>query len=368
MSNGPQEGLGIFGAKDKAGTASVLARLNVDEHRIATLESGLAQAVTTVSLDGNKLVIGHHDGAKHALLLPSNTVDITALRADLAEADKKLSAQGVAIDALKNQGLAYQHELSDLSSVYSYTGNAPTYPADPKHAYIVTYASLPAGEYQAKLPDVSLLDGTLFYYTNSDDGSRVVLRPPTGFSVGHGDHIDIDPGNFVALVLDGKNFVKIASGLLPLGQSDLTHRIARDLAGQLHTEDQINAMFNKWLANPTTQQKIKAIVASKEPHDTTRVYIGTGQDYPSDFTGAQCPLAPHQKLMAQGMDQTAAKVWIAVPYSVADTVVGIAADGGLPALWDSKRINVQGKYWTVFLSPYPLTAAHVDFTIDWRIK
>lgn len=372
-TSGPQEGLGFFGAGSTGGQAvdlaPVNARIDREESRITALEKVIDGAVTSVALDGNTMTFGHADGAKHSVVIPggsSSTPAINQLKADIATLEAKLKAQGVDVTALKANGQTYQHELSELSGAYAYTGPTPSYPTDKKHTYVVNFNNISGKQVGSVLPDAD--EGTMLYFTNLDADTRVVLRPPTGQSVSLGDHYDLDPGQFVAFVKSGSGFTKVSGGPYHVDKADLVNQVAQQLANQLHTKDEIQQFFNEWLANPTTQQKIKQIVKSTEPHDQTQIYYGTADDYPADFTGAQGPYQAHQDFIVNGLDKVASKVWIAVPWSVADTVVGIVTDEGLPAQWDSKRVSIDGKYWQIYLSPYEMHAATMKLDIKWRIK
>ncbi|MES1923393.1 hypothetical protein MHBO_004959, partial [Bonamia ostreae] len=74
-----------------------------------------------------------------------------------------------------------------------------------------------------------------------------------------------------------------------------------------------------------------------------KVHIGTGDDYPADFTSETGEFSPHQDMTITGLNLAPKKVWVAVPNSMKSKVAGISANDGLPAQWASQRatINVE---------------------------
>jgi hypothetical protein len=226
------------------------------------------------------------------------------------------------------------------------------------------------------LPDLNLPDGTMYLFNNENTTCKVRLQPVTGESIQNATSLDVPAQSLVMLVKDGKNWVKSYAGYLPSSLQDLINRVSNQLTPELHTDDQITAMINQWFSNPTTLGKLDDALkklgyekkTNPQPHPSSiQVYIGQGDDYPSAFSQSNGPFAPHQKLVAQGMDTTPSKVWIAVPTSAASKVTGIVGNGGLPAVWDSQTATINGKDWTIYLSPYQFHSQHIDFTLNWSI-
>lgn len=348
-------------------------------NNIKALQSITGQAITHVSLDGNTLTFTHADTAKHAVTLPAPTPSQPAptLKNDITMLEQKMANEGKDIFSIKQKQGELAHRIDTIESTYTYRGNsAPDYPDDAKHSYFINSYGVNAREMILPLPDLTLPDGTMYLFNNENTSCTVKLQPVSGESIQNATQLIVPPQSLVMLVKNGKNWVKSYAGYLPSSLNDLIHRVVNDIHDELHTNDEILSIINQWLANPATHGKIDQIIQSlgyekktKPPAhpDTIRVYIGQANDYPTDFTGAHGPLTSHQKLVAQNMDTSPSKVWIAVPEASAAKVSGIVADGGLPALWDSQTKTIDGKQWRIYLSPYQFHAQHIDFTLNWSI-
>lgn len=101
------------------------------------------------------------------------------------------------------------------------------------------------------------------------------------------------------------------------------------------------------------------------PKEVTEIHFGIGNDYPADFTSQTGTALPHQDMVVTGLASSPNKVWVAVPKASATKVVGMVANGGLPASWDSKDVTVSGKPWTVFISPTALADDKLSLSIRW---
>lgn len=346
---------------------------------IGGAELDLSSVLTHVAQQKGQLIFTHWDGAKHAINLPAPASPSypKGLTDQIALLERQMTQQGTDIDAIKRQQGDLSHQVNSLDSVYTFKGSGvPAYPADARKAYFINLHTLPARVLEMNMPDLNLPDGTTYMLNNGDDNATVTLRPITGDAIDNGDHIDIPPHGFVLLVKSKKNWINTGAGYVPTALSDITNRIAQSLSAQLHTKDQILAMINNWFANPTTHGKLDQIITSlgyekktqPQPHPSSIVvHYGTGQGYPTDFTGETGHYAPHVALVVNHLDQTPAKVWIAVPESVASKVTGIVADGGLPAQWDNQTKTIDGEQWRVFISPYQFHSQTIKFTLNWSI-
>lgn len=356
---------------------------NVDTGIMAEGDGG--QAITHVALQGNQLIFTHADTAKHAITLPAPGAPSapTGLQKQIADMEKKLSDQGVNVANLKTQLGELSHRIDNLTGVYTYRGTtAPaSYPADPKESYFLNIHNSPA-LVRIAMPQLTnpLNDGTVFFVNNENSSNKIILSPKTGESIDQAKNLTINPQQFVMLVKNGANWIKSAEGYIPSSLGDLINRVIADpqVSTGLHTNQQILDLINSWLANPTTRSNLDKIMTAlgyqkksgggTGPHpDATQVYIGTGDDYPRDFSSAIGHYAPHQALVVNNLDQNPKKVWIAVPKADAAKISGIVANNGLPATWANKDATIDGNKWTIFLSPTPLADQHISFSLRWSV-
>lgn len=337
-------------------------------------QTDLGQAITHVALDGNTLTFTHGDGAKHSIQLQNQN----ALKTEIDSVEKQMKANGVDVDAIKKQIGDLNHKIDSIPNIYSFRGTEgpDAYPTDPRSAYFVDLHDSPFEllESMPKPTNGALKDGTVFFLNNENTQYRATLNANDGESIGNQKNLIIEPQQFVLLVKQGNNWVQEAIGYIPSSLTDLIHRVAADpsVANGLHTDAQILAMINNWLANPTTQQKIIDLInkhsggGHPQPSSVT-VHYGVGDTFPTDFTGETGHVAPHQPLIINHLDQDPKKVWFAVPVAQKSKIGGVSANGGLAAQWQSKDINVNGEDWTLFLSPTPLADETLNLTIQWRL-
>ncbi|QKN84460.1 hypothetical protein MARILYN_52 [Vibrio phage Marilyn] len=346
---------------------------------IKTLQATTGQAITHVSLDGNSMTFTHADTAKHVVTLPAPTATHPdpQLKNDITYLEQQMSNEGNDIFTIKQKQGELAHRIDSIESTYTYRGSgAPDYPDDARHSYFINSAGVNAREMILNLPDLNLPDGTTYVFNNENQLCKVRLQPVSGESIQNATQLEVPAQSMVMLVKSGKNWVKSYAGYLPSSLQDIINRVVSNIHGELHTGDEITAIINQWLSNPSTHGKLDQIIKSlgyekkTQPPahpDTIQIYIGKSDNYPSDFSSASGPFASHQKLVVQNLDASPSKVWIAVPETSAQKISGIVADGGLPATWDSKTITVDGKQWHVYLSPYQFHAQHIDFTLNWSI-
>lgn len=157
----------------------------------------------------------------------------------------------------------------------------------------------------------------------------------------------------------------------------LTSDIRNALADDLHTTNEIEALINNWLANPTTRANLDKIMTAlgyekansgtgPDP-STVRVHFGTGANAPTDFSNEVGEVAPHEDMLITGLNNNPRKVWVAVPQSMVTKVRGISANDGLPARWSYVKENINGADWAIFQSPTELADARLNLDIVWRI-
>ncbi|EGR3070287.1 hypothetical protein DMW20_12055 [Vibrio parahaemolyticus] len=358
------------------------ARVTKNEGDIKAIKANDGQAITHVSMSGNVITFTHADGAKHAVQLPqphsapSPSVPKSIID-QINDLETKMASTGTDVTALKQSLGELKHRVDELQSVFSYRGaTSPQYPTDPKGAYFLNLSGSVGQTLAVSMPDQSLPDGTTFFVNNENAATQVTVTPKSGESVEQATSIAVPAKSVLLLVKNGTNWIRNYAGYIPSSLQDLINRVANQLTPELHTQDQIVKMINNWLANPTTKGKLDEIMkglgyekkTQPQPHPSAiQVYVGKSDDYPTSFARENGPYAPHQNLVAQGMDVTPSKVWIAVPESSATKVTGIVANGGLPARWDSQTKTINGKQWRIWLSPYQFHAQHIDFTLNWSI-
>ena len=354
---------------------------------IGTTDTGVSakgesdgRAVVAVSQSGNVITFQHADGAKHSITVGGGGSPVPAgLQGEITDLENKLSAQGLDVAGLKSQLGTLSHHVDSLSGVYSYRGTtAPqSYPKDAKPAYFLNIHNSQSSQI-AKMPnpDDKISDGAVYFLNNENDSSTVTINSIAGESIDKATHANVGPLQFRMLVKNGNEWVTTATGYIPSNLSDLTHRVLATVSDQLHTKQQILDIINQWIANPTTKGLLDHIITQlgyakgsgdhPKPSEV-KIHYGTGDDYPTSFTSETGEFAPHQPLVVNNLDKNPKKVWIAVPDPYKSKVTGISANNGLAALWQSKNIAMDGKQWTVFISPTALADDHISFSIKWSV-
>lgn len=120
-------------------------------------------------------------------------------------------------------------------------------------------------------------------------------------------------------------------------------------------------------------EKLKSVVeftstssSPSQPASTSGIYAGTGGNYPSTLSGSIGPYSKNQDIVITHLDQNPKKVWIAIPKQLASDVSGVVANGGLPATWTSRDETIDGKVFTIFLSPTELADDTLTLEIRWN--
>lgn len=341
----------------------------------------IGQAITHVALQGNQLIFTHADTAKHAITLPAQGSPglPSGITTEIQKAEQKLASQGADIDAIKQQIGSINHRIDGLTGIFSYRGTTgpSSYPSDPKNAYFLNIHNSP-GLDRISMPDMNLNDGAVYFVNNENSQNQIILSPRAGESIDKAKSLTINAQQFVMLVKNGSEWVKSATGYIPSSLDDLVNRVAADpkVADGLHTKQQILDILNNWLATPSTRSVIDKIMyqlgyrkgsVTPTPLSSDQIYAGTGDDFPTRFDKALGPYPTHQTVTINHLDQNPKKVWIAVPRGLASKVSGIVANNGLPAAWNSKNATINGKDWTIFLSPTALADETINFEIRWSV-
>lgn len=356
-----------------------IVKLESEYSQILTKVDGL-KAVVKVSMSGGNFTFTHRDGAKQVIKLPSSApaFNPSKLETEITALEKQITASGVDVAAIKKQIGGLDHDLSNINSVFTYSGNTiPTYPTDKKSAYFINLTGAGTTEKTLNTPENSE-QGTMLYLTNESTARKTVIRTEQGKSINSADHLDVPIKSFATLVLNGNKWVVVSSGHIPESETDLINRVAKNLHDndELHTTSDIVTIINNWMANPHNQGVLDSIIKKlgyekktipPHPVDSIQIYIGKSDSYPTAFTRANGPFATHQKLVLNGMDSTPSKIWVAVTETTANKVSGIVIDNGLPAQWDSKTVTIDGKQWMIYISPYQFHAATMAITINWSI-
>ncbi len=374
----------LQGGKDATGAwaySSLGALINIRPFEDSSTSKGdtSGRAIISVSQTGNQLTFTHADGAKHSIQIAQGAPQhgMSGITAQIASLEQKMQQQGVDVAALKASGSEIAHRLDSLQSVYSYKGKGGdiAYPSSSKGAYVVDLYNSGKDNIPISLPS-GAADGTVFVLNNQNSTGLVTLRPATGESIGNGDHIDIQPLAFSDLVKDGTNWHVLKQGYIPSGIADLTHRVAQSLADELHTRAQIIEILNQWLAAPTTQGTLDGILkklgytkagGAKPASFMVHWGVEKTKTWPTDFSGEGVAVGGHELIVPNTGNNDMYHLWFAVPLEHNNDVAGVEADGGMPAIWDSRPLTVEGKQYQVYLSPYPMPMRTTRFSIKWII-
>lgn len=335
------------------------------------------QAALSAPNDGDIAIIGKqkfyiYDSGNWDALITSasgtDTAQTTKNTADIAQIKSAMTATAKELKKL------------EFHDIFQYRGKLlPTLPAWPARGYFINVYALSNNEIFA-LPEVvgaeKTRKGTIFYLNNEDSNNSIRLTVATG-KINGSSSVNIPSGNVVILSKTDDGWQMLLDGFFPPSKASFISDIKRDLAGELHTTEEETALINNWLANPTTQANLDKIIKNLGYEKTgssggldpasVRIHIGTGDDYPSDFSQETAEYAPHETMTIEDLDLDPKKVWIAVPTSIQTKVTGISANEGLAARWSSTRITVNGEFWTVFLSPTRLADTQINFNLRWRV-
>ena len=389
---GGSSGRPIPGTPGSPGRDGVTPHIGVNGNWfIGTKDTGVSargesdgRAIIAVSQQGNTLTFQHADGAKHAIsITPGTPTDPTGLTDEIKKAEASITSEGHDIDALKAQVGQLSHHVDSMLGVFSYRGTVPptAYPTELKSANFINLHDS-KGHQSMVMPDQQGLsnDGTVFFLNNENDSSTVTVNAVYGIPIDNAANMIVGPGQFHMLVKHGNEWITAATGYIPSSLDDITNRVAATMTPQLHTTPQINDIINQWIANPHNQGTLDKIMTDLgytkggghsgggTPHPSTvKLHYGTGDDYPTTFAGEIGEVSTSQPMVVNHLDQNPKHVWIAVPTSRKDKVVGIVANSGMPAEWASKDVTINLEQWTLFLSPTPLADDSVKFTIRWSV-
>lgn len=311
-----------------------------------------------------------------------NAADITKAKTDIAVNAKNYKDNKRRINQINAVLALTRATLSNLDPrpIFEYYGpTIPTLPNKPQSAYLLDVYALNQNE-DLNLPyfaDTPIRPGAMFFLANNDTNNAITLRPSGGETISGANAIGIPPGNVIALAKTSTGWQRLFSGFMASSIGTLLSTLRQRLADDLHTTNEIEAMINNWLANPTTHANLDKIMTAlgyekansgtgPDP-STIRVHFGTGNNYPADFSNEVGEVAPHEDMLITGLNNNPRKVWVAVPQEMARKVRGISANDGLPARWPFTKADIDGKSWTIFQSPTELADARLNLDVIWRI-
>lgn len=319
----------------------------------------------------------------------TESAQVTKNAADIVNLNKKIGENSNLIRINRETTLkinvivaTIRQLLSNLDPrpVFEYRGaDLPTLPNRPQSAYFLdVYAMSQNGRFDLPyFADTPIRGGAVFYLSNNDADNSIRVYPQGGETISGSSNINVPPGNVFAIAKTQSGWQLLFNGYMPPAIGNLMSRIRQEIADDLHTTAEIEAIINSWLANPTTQANLDKIMtalgyektgSSTGPDPSTvRVHFGTGDDYPTDFTNEVGEVAPHEDMIITGLNNNPRKVWVAVPQELAIKVSGIKANEGLPARWPFSKATINGGEWTIFQSPTRLADSRIDLDIVWRI-
>lgn len=351
-----------------------LAILGKNSFYVADGGAWLPVIIGAGKADNSKTIQNTADIAK-------NTADIGKIenRATLARTQSQKNQNNIAkMKTILTLTRATMSKLDPRPIFEFYASGMPKLPDAPQSAYFIDIYAITKTETLTLpyFPSSPVRDGAIFFLNNRDTDNQIRIASPDGLISGAGT-VGVPPGNIIALAKTPSGWQNLFSGYMADSVGRLMSDVNLRLADRLHTNDEILAMIDGWLANPNTQAKIDKMLTTLGYQKTgsqpavlpsdVRVHIGAADDYPDDFTGETGEFEPHQDMTISGLDADPKKVWVAVPNSLSTKVTGISANDGLPARWSSTRKTINGAAWKIFLSPTEIADSTLKIDIMWRI-